>query len=94
MHRTTQTTRTHDQIQSEYVSTVNHDREQLPGPLIHGALVCWRGETLVSLPPTARNLVKVALRNSERLRHLVERYHRRRKKSHRARFRSIYNASI
>lgn len=70
MHQNLKQRESHDQVQSEYVSTVNHEL-RTPLTSIHGALGLLASETLVSLPPTARNLVKVALRNSERLSNLL-----------------------
>ncbi len=70
MHQNLKKRETHDQVQSEYVSTVNHEL-RTPLTSIHGALGLLASETLVTLPPTARNLVKVALRNSERLSNLL-----------------------
>ena len=70
MHQNLKQRESHDQVQSEYVSTVNHEL-RTPLTSIHGALGLLASETLVALPPTARNLVKVALRNSERLSNLL-----------------------
>jgi signal transduction histidine kinase len=59
-----------DQLKSEFISTVSHEL-RTPLTSIRGALGLLASGALVALPAQAKNLVDVALRNSERLTALV-----------------------
>jgi PAS domain S-box-containing protein len=59
-----------ERMKNEFVSTVSHEL-RTPLTSIAGALKLMAGDALGILPDTAKPLMHIALRNSERLTHLI-----------------------